>query len=82
MDIVAAIELDDKLRTKGNYKKNSSVRKQAFDKAGIKLIQWKAVALPPDSEILQKILGMAQPKAPKLAIVTRQFFDTENGAHG
>jgi hypothetical protein len=78
--IVAAIELDDK-STSRSKKRTDETKKFALDKAGIKLIKWRSGALPNDSEILSRVLGI-RPKNPALKIVPPESFDTENGMHG
>ncbi|MES2072423.1 MAG: DUF2726 domain-containing protein [Pseudomonadota bacterium] len=78
--IIAAIEIEEK--SPGRSRKQADeAKKLALEKAGIKLIRWKSIALPNDSEILSRVLGI-RPKGPNLKVVPSESFDTENGTHG
>lgn len=80
LNIVAAIDIEEKSPSRGR-KQADEAKKFALDKAGIKLIRWKSAALPVETEILSRVLGI-RPKAPPLKVVPQQSFDTENGTHG
>lgn len=78
--LVAAIEIEEKSSNRSK-KQADEAKKFALDKAGIKLIRWKSTALPNDSEILSRVLGV-RPKNPSLKIIPLENTDAENGTHG
>lgn len=52
LEIIAAIELDDRTHARPGRKKSDQVKDDALEKAGIRLIRWPAARLPDVSEIL------------------------------
>jgi hypothetical protein len=55
MNILAAIEIDDKSHTQEPRVKADKTKSQALDMAGIKLIRWPAVPLPSRLEIVKAL---------------------------
>lgn len=78
-NIVAAIELESRSRSNQASSETEDVKTMALEKADVRYIVWKALALPSDADILQKILGVQQ-KPGKRQIVTLIDLHTEVAA--
>ncbi|PRC90716.1 DUF2726 domain-containing protein [Solimicrobium silvestre] len=57
LNIVSAIEIDDKSHQREDRKKADATKNEAFKQAGIKLIRWPAVPHPNEIQMLKDVKG-------------------------
>ncbi|MFJ2989637.1 DUF2726 domain-containing protein [Collimonas sp. NPDC087041] len=72
LEIVAAIEIDDKSHSRADRKKADATKNNAMQMAGIDLIRWSANALPSIEQIREIFPAVSQAVAEKPALESTQ----------